>query len=202
MSIDARCYGAKTDPNEWILDSAATRHMTYSKESLVNYCPISAAVEVGGKHELHVMGIGDKRVTLKTDHGTRQVWLRNVYYVPSIQFNLFSVRMQVAMRGADYIAVHFDHPAFATVIDENGGIAHANLAPESKLYTMRLESIQAEWPTVICAAAIADEKSDMRLWHKRLGHPGRNSFDVVMRGSMEQLGVKKFKALDRTECEA
>ncbi|EGZ22589.1 hypothetical protein PHYSODRAFT_299789 [Phytophthora sojae] len=123
MSIDARCYGAKTDPNEWILDSAATRRMTYSKDSLVNYCPISAAVEVGGKHELHVMGIGGKRVALKTDHGTRQVWLRNVYFVPSIQFNLFSVRMQVAMRGADYLAVHFDHPAFATAIDENNGIA-------------------------------------------------------------------------------
>lgn len=57
---------------------------------------ISAGVGVGGKHELHVDGIGDIFVQLQTDAGPRNLWLRNVYYVPALQFNLFFVQHQLA----------------------------------------------------------------------------------------------------------
>lgn len=103
MTINAKCYRTKTEHDEWIVGSAATRHMIFVKDSLVKFCPISAAVD-GGKHELHGMGVGDKKITSITDHGEQTLWLLNIYYVPSIQFNIFSVRDQVAMHGEDYFA--------------------------------------------------------------------------------------------------
>lgn len=78
MEVDTRCYNTQTCEEEWIVDSGATRHMTYLKNGLVNYKPISAAVEVGGKYELHVMGIGDKCVRMKTNCGDHELLLRGV----------------------------------------------------------------------------------------------------------------------------
>lgn len=47
--------------------------MTYSKNGLVNYKPVSAAVEVGGKSELHVVGMADKFVRMKTNRGDHEL---------------------------------------------------------------------------------------------------------------------------------
>jgi hypothetical protein len=98
MAIDGRCFETTTREDEWIRDSGATRHMTYNQKCLKNYRAVSAGVEVGGKHELHVMGIGDLMVTVKTEAGDKKLQLRGVYYVPTIQFNLFSIRHQLSMK--------------------------------------------------------------------------------------------------------
>jgi hypothetical protein len=145
------------------------------------------------------MGVGDKKVILKTDHGDQCLWLRDVYHVPQLQFNLFSVRQQVNEQGDNHVAVHIDTPKYMTVLCQRGK-ARAITDGISKLYKLRLHTVRARAPKETCIAATESARVDMRIWHRRSCHPGKNVFEAALRLAMKQLGLTGVKAPERKEC--
>ncbi|XP_037930400.1 uncharacterized protein LOC119665171 [Teleopsis dalmanni] len=84
-STNASCSG-----NNWVLDSGATDHMCHIKEwfeSLRNHNDI---VRVGDGRAIKAAGKGNIVVLVSEGHKWVQKVLKDVLYVPGIQYNLFS----------------------------------------------------------------------------------------------------------------
>jgi len=77
-----------TGSTEWIIDSAASRHLTAQKEPLGNYISIPpTSITIGDGKEITAVGQGD--ISLRTVSGI--IWLSGVLHVPDIGSNLNSV---------------------------------------------------------------------------------------------------------------
>lgn len=85
----------QSSERSWIIDSAASSHMTPHRELFIEYQeltnPISVIVGDGYKHS--AIGSGSVRIKLKTNGKTiRYATLKNVLYIPDIKYSLVSIR--------------------------------------------------------------------------------------------------------------
>ena len=79
----------------WIIDSGASRHMTFQKELLHDYREFKTPepVGLGDGHTVEALGTGRVRIITEPHHRRRVPgWMTNVLYVPKLAGNLFSVR--------------------------------------------------------------------------------------------------------------
>ena len=85
---------ADTQSNNWIIDSGASRHMTFESSVLHNYKDFEAPepVGLGDGRTVSAIGVGKVKVITQLHNGKRVVcWMTNVLYVPKLTNNLFSV---------------------------------------------------------------------------------------------------------------
>jgi hypothetical protein len=83
------------NPNEWVLDSAATDHMSFVRPQLT---PIRTRkpikVEVGDGHRVRGFARGHIHISLRNKRrcGSSQIVLKKTLWVPGIKYNLLSAR--------------------------------------------------------------------------------------------------------------
>uniref|UniRef100_A0AAV1TUT6 Retrovirus-related Pol polyprotein from transposon TNT 1-94-like beta-barrel domain-containing protein n=1 Tax=Peronospora matthiolae TaxID=2874970 RepID=A0AAV1TUT6_9STRA len=78
---------------EWLVDSGATQHMTYSKEYMKNYQKISPVdVNLAVDGVVQAVGKGVIILSMRTKHGVKKGVLTGVWQIPKLTRNLFSVR--------------------------------------------------------------------------------------------------------------
>ena len=85
---------AYTPSREWIIDSGASRHMTFEKNVLQQYKEFKAPepVGLGDGRNVEALGVGSVKVTTQLHHGENvSCWISDVLYVPKLATNLFSV---------------------------------------------------------------------------------------------------------------
>lgn len=178
--------------------------MTNKRSYFSTYRAISAGVEVGSKHELHVEGIGDILVRFQTDAGPRDLWLRNAYYVPTLQYNLFSVQHQLAQSTKDPVEARIEVSVNGkrhTGITIDHGTYHAVLDSSDKLYKLKFECAREDHMNEQCLSVIESRhESDAVLWHRRLAHPGKAAFYFTLNNIPMSLGLKSMTAPNRLSC--
>uniref|UniRef100_A0A1X7SVG7 CCHC-type domain-containing protein n=1 Tax=Amphimedon queenslandica TaxID=400682 RepID=A0A1X7SVG7_AMPQE len=79
----------------WIIDSGASKHMTFQREVLRNYkeFEVPESVGLGDGHAVNALGTGSIKFLSKLPNNKRMIgWMHNVLYVPKLSSNLFSVR--------------------------------------------------------------------------------------------------------------
>lgn len=85
--------GSKTllPTDRWILDTAATSHMTPNWASIENARPTNRMVTVGGGYQLQATEIGSAKLTTLLSNGTtRTITLNDTLVVPELHFPLIS----------------------------------------------------------------------------------------------------------------
>ena len=87
---------AETQSQDWIIDSGASRHMTFRKEVLYDNKEFEVPEQVGLGDGRTVKALGTGRVKFitqlhHTDHRRCTGWMMDVLYVPKLTSNLFSV---------------------------------------------------------------------------------------------------------------
>ena len=82
----------KNDKN-WIVDSAATKHLCNDKKSMTEFKKLKdpEQVKVGNGDLVEAKYEGCVKLRVKAGHKTRLVKLQNVLYVPEMKYNLLSV---------------------------------------------------------------------------------------------------------------
>ena len=160
---DETVFGASSqshNPQDWIVDSGASSHMTKMKELLVNYeefdNPQKVGMGDGSTVEAH--GRGDIYFTLTLENNmSKKVTMCNALYVPKLTCNLFSVRATVTKGNT----VKFENGS-CKIYDRNGILLGTGLLVD-KLYYLRYESV-----TQACVS-VANEpevKNKADLWHQ------------------------------------
>ena len=80
--------------HDWYIDSAATSHMTFNRNILVDYVEFEKPKEVslGDNHNISALGTGKVRLPFIDENGcTKNLSSDRVMYIPEIAKNLLSV---------------------------------------------------------------------------------------------------------------
>ena len=96
--------------NDWIIDSGASRHMTFECNVLHDYKNFKAPepVGLGDGHTVSAVGVGKVKVITQLHNGERVVcWMIDVLYDPKLTNNMFSVHAATS-RGSTVSFRHND----------------------------------------------------------------------------------------------
>ena len=86
-----------TQSDEWIIDSDASRHMTFQINVLYNYEEFVTPepVGLGDGYSTSAIGCGKVKVTTRQGDGKKiVVWMTDVLYVPKLANNLLMIMLQ------------------------------------------------------------------------------------------------------------
>jgi hypothetical protein len=148
----------------WTADSGASEHMTYQPDWLEKHEEFDRPekVKMGDGYFVDAFGKGQVGMTMHLSSGDKQVMFHDVFYVPKLSKNLFSVGA-VTRKGKK---VQFEGKC-CFILDSHGQLLREGELV-GKLYVLNAH------PTAVHTANVA-VTSSMDLWHQRLGHLGIQS---------------------------
>ncbi|DBA92951.1 TPA: hypothetical protein ACH3X2_14242 [Trebouxia sp. C0005] len=165
----------QTASGQWVLDSSASKHITFSNQKLQHYRSLdpetATVVTFGNNHQAKAMGIGDFVLRTQAHHN---ILLRNVLHVPEASANLFSIRTateagaQVIFQG-NICYIHKDNKLWL----EGSKHGYLFVITEDK---------------VIEQAMTASSKQSAELWHRRFGHLGYDNL-IKLKGMVDGISV-------------
>ena len=95
MFIANDALRADIQEDEWIIDSRASKHMTFNRCVLRHYMEFETPepVGLGDGSTVNALGMGEVKFTSHLPHNGKVTgWMSNVLFVPQLANNLFSVR--------------------------------------------------------------------------------------------------------------
>lgn len=80
------------EQDSWVIDSEATAHMSYNRESFIHFEVIpSFDVSMGDKSNVQACGCGSVKIQLSVDNKTLSCTVKDVLFVPDLSYNLIPV---------------------------------------------------------------------------------------------------------------
>lgn len=78
---------------DWLVESGATRHMSWNRTLFVRFYPYSDELAVANGDKIAIRGVGDMEVKFKGVNGKQDCrnTIKDVLYVPDITINLLSL---------------------------------------------------------------------------------------------------------------
>lgn len=138
-------------PQEWIIDSGATSHMTFLKPGKETASCEKSILTADGK-PMPVQGVGSVDVKLIRRQGNISCELQEVLHVPDLCVNLLSVQ-RICQGGRKVVF----EGSKCSILDGSHVFAEGVL--QDGLYRLK---------TTMETAAVA--RTDSSVWHRRLGH--------------------------------
>ncbi|KAF1316242.1 Integrase catalytic core protein, partial [Globisporangium splendens] len=165
----------------WLIDSCATQHMSYSKRFMINYKNIDPVdVHLADDGVVQAIGSGDIVMTMKTPSGDKKGVLTNVWHIPKLTRNLFSVgrfTKDVAPMTFDTSVCYVNLKGQKWKVGERAG---------KGLFKLCMTPVKTESARVASAAVDIPRTGKSYLWHLRLGHIGHGGLDVIVK---QKLGI-------------
>ena len=163
---DALTVSMDVSNSDWLIDSGCTHHMTSQRDWFVEFSKKSASkILLGDYHYVETLGTGTIRVNT---HGSSVKYLKNVRYVPTLRRNLISTgtlgKLGFTHVGADG-KIKFQ---------KNGKLVLQGTL-RNGLYMLDGETVVDE----VCQAE--SSKSQMTIWHSRLGHMSYKNLQVLVK---------------------
>ena len=176
--------------DEWVIDSAATKHMTNDRSILQNYIQYDQPKDIylGDSTVIHALGEG--KVRLPTVNSTYDVVLdlHKVLFVPKLTKNLLSVPAMALMEAE----IRFDKDKCLVLKDGKEFVIGCLL--HDKLYSVNT----IEYAQVLTA----DSTASPAVWHCRLGHPNYTYMNQLMEKEMVDGMNYASGTQTQKECEA
>ncbi|KAI4365563.1 hypothetical protein MLD38_021538 [Melastoma candidum] len=143
----------------WVMDTGATSHMVSSDGTLRSSRPLTlpVSITIGNGSSIPVSRVGNTSLTTPSSSYA----LNDVLLVPSLIQNLISVRK---LTRDNFCSVTFDSHGFS-IKDLRSGTVILRFNSSGDLYTIPASSPHALLTT----------SSPSTVWHRRLGHPGRDA---------------------------
>lgn len=158
------------NPQQWLLDSGATHHLTSDLNNLALHQPYNGGegVAIADGTGLAITHTGSAYISTPT----KSLLLNDVLCVPHVKKNLLSV---YRLCNANQVCVAF-YPSYFQVMDLNSGDRLLQGHARNELY---------EWPVspTLNPASYAiypDTKATLAQWHTRLGHPSLSTLKSVV----------------------
>lgn len=147
----------------WLLDSGASVHMTYKKNFFRDFQEFTnenRIVTLGNEQIIKANGIGTIQIKKCINGQWEENILTNVLYVPDLRRNLFS-EGAIMHKGFEIVKKNK-----SALIYKDGKIVLTANQSSNNLYTMNFTTII----NVNSCNTTQDKKSDLKVWHERLGH--------------------------------
>ena len=208
----ANAHMADIENHEWIIDSGASKHMTFNRDVLRYYQEFETPepVGLGDGRTVSALGTGKVKFISYLPNNRKVVgWMDNVLYVPQLASNLFSVRATTTNGNT----VSFGSKCW---IRNSKRSLVCTGSQAGKLYKLNGEIIKS----VKERANIVRDNEKIDLWHRRLAHvnirqlyqladcaegiilpsDGKQSFcEACVEGKMHRLPHTPLKGIRSTE---
>lgn len=172
--------------DDWIADSGASVHMASKRDIFTSFVEEKTPLSLADSSTLMVRGRGNIRVTSHVKGKEINVNLQDVYYVPELRRNLFSVG------AAQKHGVNVQTEGNQMQFWRNGKCIIVANRTNNNLYRCAFEPKRS-----VEVNTVANE---LRRWHERLGHISIGIMrELVQRGEIKEL-VIPMKA--EINCEA
>lgn len=156
--------------------------MTHSKSCFTNFRSIKPIkVHLADDGTVEAIGCGDVEMSMKTPHGLRKGVLTNVWFVPKLSRNLFSV----ARFARDVGPITFD--STKCVATMNGSKWTIGKRIGKGLFQLDMTPTVASKSAATANALVSSDTSSMSksyLWHLRLGHIGHGGLDMIVKNKL------------------
>uniref|UniRef100_A0AAV1UD57 Retrovirus-related Pol polyprotein from transposon TNT 1-94 n=1 Tax=Peronospora matthiolae TaxID=2874970 RepID=A0AAV1UD57_9STRA len=158
----------------WLVDSGATQHMTCSKKFMRNYKGFDAVdVHLADDGIVQAIGSGDIVMSMKTPQGMKKGVLTNVWHIPKLSRNLFSVGRFTK----DVGPVTFTKDG---CYGEAKGTKWKIGAREGKgLFKLQMTPVAPEQANAAKSSGCQGGTKSY-LWHLRLGHIGHDGLNCIV----------------------
>lgn len=182
IPINSSSRSKVTNSSPFILDSAASIHISPESSDFYDLKPISPRVikGVGGSH---VSAVGIGKIKLHVSKGNHII-LEPALYVPQATVRLVSVKI---LATSQKLFSHFNDSACWLTNQSGANIATGSLASGNSslgLYTLDISSSYAEH------AFISTRIPNISTWHRRLGHLNHRSIvDMSEKGMVEGMPI-------------
>lgn len=216
MFVAHEVLTAGIEKHDWIIDSGASRHMTFRSDVLRRYKEFEKPEQfgLGDGRTVEALGTGDIKFISHLPHNRRVIgWMSNVLYVPQLATNLFSVHAATLQGNT----VSFGRQCW--IRNKRNELVGTG-APAGKLYTLNGEVMKSSDDTVAAVAEDQGSITRLDLWHQRLAHvnvrqlrqltanadgidiplQGTQSFcEACVQGKMHQLSHPPSKGIKSTK---
>ena len=146
----------------WISDTGASHHMTKSSAYFASYTSFNApkAIIVGNQHTMLAYGYGDIRIEALVDGVWYEHYLKDVWYVPDVVKNLFSVTT-----ATDKGFVYRQDKQRCELVKDGKPLLTGERY--HSLYKLHIRPVLPETPAEVL---ITHKVDTLQVWHERLGH--------------------------------
>ena len=167
--VSVKCFSAVSDSNVWIADSASTDHICKRLDWFVEYreYPDDSYKIHGLSGSSAVKGIGTVELNSRVNNKVVPITLKNVLYVPSAPYNLFS-KMKGFKYGVTYIWNDRKNDILHVVNRKDNTImAVGSVLDNTDLIALQFEHKEKKSFSVIT-------KPNIQVWHERMGHVSKD----------------------------
>ncbi len=155
---------------EWILDTAATDHISNARHRFQNFRDVETVVRVASGSAVTAKGIGDITITLSGKCGGKQIILQNVLYVPELLGNVIS--MTKVTKNGNYVEMDEDTITIFNQLKEITGIGYRR---DDLYFTMEPGVSRKGKCQSDRIACVAKRNLNLDILHRRLGHQNKSS---------------------------
>ena len=176
-------------PNDWIIDSGASQHMTFNRDLLDDYEDMATEkVHLADKTVLEAIGKGSVTIWVQLEGRKVSCRFRNVWFVPKLERNLLSVP-RITEQG--YHVVFLDQ---SCQVKAGNGQAILRGVKQSGIYLLQHHQH---------VAMVGQPQEDSKqLWHQRLGHLNMESIrKLARRGLISDIETSGSKESAQRVCE-
>ena len=173
-------FNHTSERRTWIIDSGASRHMTYNKGQIYAYREFKEKepVTLGDGNKVEAHGTGKVKLIMNSN---QSITLQDVLYVPKLSCNLLSVGA-AADKG---ITVDFGQDYCNFKMDDH---VIASGTRNNKMYYLDYEAENE--------ANVASNVEGLKLWHQRFGHANQGSLKkMVDKGMVNGISINKQEEL-------
>jgi hypothetical protein len=177
---------------KWIVDSGATVHVTHQKSLLMSYQTLNdVTVSVANNTREKVQGIGVVKLVMNVDDAQITLTLKNVYYVPCLAYNIFSLHKALQMG----LEVVFQPPC--CIFSESSTTKIIAWAfEEGGLYVLDCTALTADKMHTVML--MQNQNTALRLWHQRFGHAGQKAIIKLANNNLV-VGMERISATSTLE---
>lgn len=163
--------------DRWFVDNGATKHITKRSDIFVTFEKFATPhrVQAAGKEVLAAIGKGTVKVISDVNNSQQCLTLLDVWYVPSIGRNLFSVLAAQDKHSQDS---KFESTATKCCLSiQNKVVMQGTREVNGTLYESNLITLSPDSPTEI---NVVSEQSLLQLYHERFGHQDKRHVKAVI----------------------
>ena len=183
MMVDSDIFAVESDKDAWYIDNGATNHVTNRRDIFRTFECFQTQVEIRTANGDKAQAIGSGTVHIMTSVNGRwqQKTLTNVWYVPKITKNLFSV---LAAHDKNENSQFVSEPTSCSLMINGKQVLFGARQIGSGLFKIALKVVVPE-----CAAEINVLSSEamLQLYHERMGHQNKRHVKDVMQ---EEFDIK------------
>jgi Reverse transcriptase (RNA-dependent DNA polymerase)/gag-polypeptide of LTR copia-type/Zinc knuckle len=154
----------------WFADNGATDHMTFDNTLFVSYTNFvePKPVRVGNDAVIMAYGSGRINVKMRVDDTWNPAFLTDVWYVPELRVNLFSL-IVTEMKG---YRISAENSRIQLIRD--GVVVGTGFRDGKSLYKMNMRVVKPDEPAAVYLVnAVTPKIEKMQFWHERFCHQNK-----------------------------